>query len=91
MEYILFLKKEVYFCYKAHVLIIWKGFITILEIVDVSVDNRESIKYIITNCLEVAIFSNKGYIGDNLTWKMKEWNIYLILSKCFNSDEKFIY
>lgn len=71
-------KKETYFGYKVHALITMEGHITTFEITLDSTDDREGLRYIVENRSDFVILGDKGCVGENLIWEMKEQGICLM-------------
>lgn len=77
-------KKETYFGFKVHALITIEGYITAFEITPASVDDREGLRDLAENHLQVTILGDKGYTGENLLQDMHEKGICLMSLKPSN-------
>ena len=77
-------KKETYFGFKVHALIILEGYITAFEITPASVDDREGLRDLAEKRFGLAILGDKGYTGEVLFDDMRRKGICLMSLKPSN-------
>ena len=77
-------KKETYFGFKVHALIIIEGYITAFEITPASVGDREGLRDFAENHLCLTVLGDKGYTGEQLWEDMQEKGICLMSLKPSN-------
>lgn len=82
-------KKETYWGFKVHALITLEGYITAFEITPASIDDREGLRDMAENQLNLIILGDKGYTGERLSLDMREKGICLMSLKPSNYKENW--
>ena len=79
-------KKETYYGYKVHVLIILEGYITSFDITLASTDDRKGLYDLTDGWSNISILADKGYVGEGLKQELKKQSIGLFTLKRSNSN-----
>lgn len=83
-------KKETYLGFKLHLLITQEGFVTDFAITSANIDDRVAMWDLLSSYNSIALFGDKGYIGEDVALDLKqEKNITLIPLKRNKSKSQY--